>query len=212
MVDDGRDRAGQHCDFEAKVEGRRQRPAARLPPRAPAGRSGTASSTPWPSSYTVYAPEHPGHRRDRPRIDLRHRRACGISCSSTTSCSTRSGLSAAPLVGSSFGGHDGLRARGAPPDAGQQAGAARSDRSLARRRARRSLHAPFTRTSCERRCSTTSMPSRCRRSLDASRPEARAGGRIADIGLGARLDGQVRLADPRQGLEEAPPPHHRADP
>ena len=155
MADDRRSRPSRstHCDFEAKVTRRRQRPAARLP--APAG------GPRWDAFLDGLA-EQPhglrarpsGHRRDRPRLDLRGRRPVGPRAHLRRAARrARPGRRAArrQLV-RRHGGLRARRARAATRD--PQARAARPDRPVARRRAGRALHDDVAATSWWRRCST----------------------------------------------------------
>ena len=93
----------RHCDFEGKVTVGGDGP--------PVVYFHTAGGPRWDGfldalaeHHTVYAPDHPGPRRDARARRSTASATCGTSCSSTTSCSTSSGWSEVPIIGSSFGG------------------------------------------------------------------------------------------------------------
>ena len=151
--------------------------------------------------HTVYAPDHPG-TGETAREAIYASASSGTSCSSTTSCSTSSGLATAPLVGSSFGGMVACELAALRRDAGPQARAARPDRSLARRRARRSIHAPVAGRAAADAVRTTSTPSRCRSSSRCPTDPEELAAAIADTVWALGSTGKFVWPIPDKGLKK----------
>ena len=158
--------------------------------------------------FTVYAPEHPGTAPGEPdairEVDslwdlilcydelLEHLRPVG-------------GDARRPFLRRD----DGVRGGGAAPVAHPAPGAHRSDRALAGRCAGDQLDAPVAPGAARARV----QGSRRRGGEGAVHDprRSRGGGARQDApDVGDGIDGQVHLADPRQGAEEAHPPDHRA--
>ena len=171
---------------------------------------GIRSSTRWPSSFTVYAPEHPGHHAGRTRRRSSTRQAVGPRALLRRAAGGARRSSRPRCVGHSFGAMVACEVAALRPGARRPAGADRSDRLLARRRAGRQLDDAGAGRDGGPRLPQSRRRRRPRDVRGARRPgggSARA--HAAHVGDGP--DRQVHLADSRQGAEEAHPPRDGAD-
>ena len=187
-------------------------PGAGLLPRLVGSDAGIRSSTSWPSSFTVYAPEHPG---TTPECAGRH-------------LSPRQPVGSGALLRRAAAGAGARQRRVRRPLVRRRWWRARWRRRIPARAGRLALIDPlgFWRDADPIANWMVMDPAQMRAHVfrdpdgDAARrmfgagtgddPKAAAAAR-APAHVGAGRDRQVHLADPRQGTEEAHPPRDGAD-